>query len=231
MKTATRIAAFLIGGFILSGCEDSNPTSPGSNTCRTFATASTTTSAVQGVHASTLTMTQGAYDRTQNQFTANMAFSDTSGCSFTGTIVNTWGSVDDFVDEVSVIPGRQLLRTSTLTTSGNAACPSSAVTTTYTHDAQKRLTQFVVNGLTYTYTAWDGSGRPLTGVISTGTTEAWSYDNAMRRATLIQTSPGLQTTTVYLYDANGNSLGYTVTSGLTTSSATTATTQTSQVCK
>jgi YD repeat-containing protein len=133
------------------------------------------------------------------------------------------------VDEVGTIPPR-MLQTAQIT-AGNSCNITNG---SYSYDAQKRLLSYTINGLTYSYSAWDASGRPTTGVVTGGPTpvnESWSYNDAARSATLVQSTSAGFTTTTYLWDANGNPVTVVVVAGGTTSTSTTTTTGTAQVCK
>src|SRR5439155_22827823 len=85
------------------------------------------------------------------------------------------------------------------------ACRSVSATETYSYDTKRRLTQTMSPGGTVTYTAWDSSGRPTVGAMSSGTSISNVYDDAARVLTQSQTSPnGAKTVSVQSFDANGN---------------------------
>jgi len=151
-----------------------------------------------------------------------------AACGTVSFSVN-YASRGDFIDEVSVIPPR-MLQTSQ-TTSANACGITNG---SYAYDGQKRLLNYTINGLTYSYSAWDAGGRPTTGIITGPTapvSESWSYTDAARTATLVQSVPGSSTTTTYVYDTNGNPASVTVISGLSVATSITTTTSTAQVCR
>jgi YD repeat-containing protein len=211
---------------VTSGCGGSGTTSPtaittGPTPCRNYASAS-----------STLTTTLEGAVSTQN---LNCSFSTSVNrldCATTLSVCGTvnfsvnYASVGDFIDEVSVIPPRMLQQSQTTNPNGCGITDG-----TYSYDGQKRLVRYTINGLTYSYSAWDSSSRPTAGTVSGGVSESWTYNDSARTATRVQSSNSGSTTTVYTYDANGNPTSVMETSGLTVVTSTTNTNTTAQVCR
>lgn len=148
------------------------------------------------------------------------------------TNTKQYTSTADFVDEVSVIPPRQLLQTESYARIGTCAA-SPNQTTTFTYDAQKRLTGSEATNTnsgavgSSTVTAWDAAGRPTAVTGSDGANVTHTYDASAR--TTVTTVTGSRSATVTTtYDANGNITNRTSTaSGLSI----TYSGSTSQVCK
>jgi hypothetical protein len=158
--------------------------------------------------------------------TVNTNFAGGAPCS---TVVTSYSSVADFVDEVSVIPPVFHSTTSVSTNSG--ACGAGTATQTYTYDSQRRLTQLSGPGSVTTYTAWDGSGRPTTGSTG-GQTISITYDDANRSWTTTTTaSNGSKSVGTLTFDANGNQIRNVVVSGNVTTTTTFNNTATATVCK
>jgi len=153
-----------------------------------------------------------------------------------GTLTQTsrFASRADIVDEVSVIPPlSRSLGTTTVTTIGGFALTATA---TNSYDSQRRLTSVAIVtspvplSTTFTYAAWDASGRPTAGTvaISPGPSGSVSitYNNPDRTVTR---NDGLNTC-IQRSDLNGNIQGETCTG--TSPSTTTVTVQsTLQICK
>jgi len=127
-----------------------------------------------------------------------------SHTSFDVTITDKYNSVDDFVDEVRVVPPVAKLQTqSRRVTSGSGV---NAVIT-YQYDAAGRQTRLSTNMggnlLVSTYGGWDPKGRPTTAIVSSKASTInlqYKYDDALR--TMTTTNPvGVQIET---YDADGN---------------------------
>ena len=212
--------ASLTRGESVAGQANRTPSGP---SCRTYATASTTiTTTPGGAISRTLSC---SFKTTTNQLACTMTL---PSCGMVSLSTN-YASRADFVDEVSVIPPRMLL-------TGQTAAPNPCRITdaTHTYDEKKRLLRYAANRLTYRYSAWDASGRPTSGIVTgpgAPVNESWTYSDATRTATLVQSVSGESTTTVYKYDANGNPTTVVVRSGSTTSTSTTSTERTAQVCK
>lgn len=211
-----------------SGSSSSTPTAPtpttGSASCRTYATTSTTLTTTNAGSANSRSL-NCSFNTSTNQLACTMVISSCGSVSFT----DNYASRADFVDEVSVIPPRTLIQSQT-----SPANPCGFTNGTYSYDGQRRLLSFNFNGLTYSYSAWDASGRPTTGVVSAAggsIGESWSYNDAARSATLVQSNAAGSTVTNYTYDTNGNPVTAIVTSGGTTSTSTTSISATAQVCK
>lgn len=201
---ALAVLSVLVLALSWTSCSNNNSPSNGSNngsnsgSCRTFATSSGITTVNGGITLTSLQTT--SFDSSKKQYTVVEKFNDGSLCS---TAVENYNSVADFVDEVSVIPGRVLFTGNTGTNSGQ--CGSGSSTSTNRFDSQRRLMQIVgPNGSTTTYTAWDSSGRPTAGTTSSGGTLALVYDQNARTVTITGVSGGVTSVTVETVDANGN---------------------------
>ncbi len=210
----------------VSACAKSS-TTPSGNVCRNYPTSLSYDS------GSSITVVTNAFDRGSKQLTTRS--SRTAGPALTYTMVTTYRSVDDFVDEVQSIPP--------LTLSGGVASTGDLpYTQSNTHDGQ-RLTRSIVGGsspadvATYTYTAWDGSGRPTAGILTiapTTTALTHSYNDAARSVTSTETTGNVVVTVTQSYDANGNPLQRTQQSSFNPGSVSTRATTvsaTAQVCK
>jgi len=216
----------------------------GGQGCRTYATAFTTVTTQNGEPSATETG-DCAFSTSTHQLTCHRMSTDTDGCVSNRVVVSEYNSTADFVDEVASIPPFRILLTKlTDTTAQSVSCSGSSVSMiVYSYDSQRRLTQLVgsPSGITFTYSAWDTAGRRLMGTItgagSPGTTEAWSYDDAARTATLVDTTDipevgPFVTTTVQTYDANGNIVKVVGTApGPSVVVMDTTTSATQQVCK
>jgi YD repeat-containing protein len=175
----------------------------GGQTCRNYASASTTTTTFpSGSNTRTLNC---SFNTGTNQLVCTLTISTRGTVSFSVS----YASRSDFVDEVSVNPPRMLQTAQT-----TAANPCGITNGTYNYEGQKRLLNYSINGLTYSYSAWDASGRPTTGLVtgpSAAVNEQWSYGT--RTATLVQSNSAGSTNTTYVYDANGNPGTVTVVAG------------------
>src|SRR5439155_4264442 len=164
-------------------------------TCRTFATKSTAID--DGTPSATGLTVTGSFNSSTRQFTATTTFpGDSSICT---TVVFNYSSIADFVDEMSVVPGRAL---TTQTMSSSCAGAAATSTRTYTYDGQRRVTQVVQDGQTTTYTAWDSAGRPTAGVISGGPSLSDVFDDASRTDVSTSINKGVTTIARLTYDAN-----------------------------
>ena len=201
---------------------------PQANSCRTYPTAATvhTTNSANSMVVDA--RESGSFDPSSKTSTVQTMFANGAPCS---THITRYDSVADFVDEVRVIPGVFLSTGATNTNSG--ACGSFTATVTYTYDGQRRLVQEAnsVGGST-TYTAWDGSGRPTSGTMSSGTAITNAYDNGARTLTQTQTrSNGTRSVSTMTFDANGAQTQVVVVDGGNTSTTTFTNTATASVCK
>jgi hypothetical protein len=230
----------------LAGCSGSNdsPVGPGqtggSNTpggtvtptggsCRTLATASTGTTITGTVTSQTTT--NCSFHSDTNQIVCTIQASDTTGASSTTTQTSTYPSRASLVDEITVIPPLQHVLSVVSSATGTSG--SSSSTLNYTYDGQGRLTatDLVELGYVTTFTSWDASGRPLAGSAGSNTV-TYSYDDAQRSMTSVNTASGLQPLTCVLrYDTNGNPTSQTCSSGGDSVTTTYVTTATTQVCK
>jgi YD repeat-containing protein len=203
--------------------------------CRTFAGISHAVQTFTQTGVTVTTDTTCSHNTGTNDVTCNSTFVDSQGGP-PGTLTQTsrFASRADIVDEVSVIPplSRSLGTTTVTTVSGF----SLTTTATNSYDSQRRLTSTAIVtspvplSTTFTYSAWDTSGRPTAGTvaISPGPSGSVSitYNNADRTVTR---NDGLNTCT-QRYDPNGNIQGETCTG--TSPSTTNVTVQsTVQICK
>jgi YD repeat-containing protein len=195
--------AFLLLGLSANGCGgngSSTTTTPTTGACRTYPTNQISVTNPLG----TTTSETCQFSTASNQLACTLTLSACGAVSFTAQ----YASRSDFVDEVSVIPPKMLPRSQL--TAPNACGMSNGA---YTYDAQNRLMTYTINGVTRIYSAWDGSGRPTSGVIVGGATETYTYNDAERTTTLVQTTVGQVTTTVYRYDGLGNLISAIVNGG------------------
>jgi hypothetical protein len=205
-----------------------NPTTPTPvpGVCRNYASSvtSTTTTTRTGQVPFVITSTQNitsSYSTPTNQLSATGTATSSLGCMYSGSWSTNYGSVADFIDEVSVIPPKT--RWATLSASVTRSGPSGPCangtftrTTTNSYDSQGRLVSRVSTGLdalfpaiegigegTTVYTDWDVLGRPTAYPPSP---PRWviSYDDAARTRSTTLNSGGLNIATVDTFDANGN---------------------------
>jgi YD repeat-containing protein len=221
--------ALLLAAIACGGSSPTNPSNPppgNTNSCRTYWTAFTHTTV-----AGTLVANQSttcSFDRPSLQFRCTHNYSDNQPTQRTFNTVSTYGSVDDIVDELNVVPPRQLVLTAA-TVNGHSV--------TYSYDAQKRLTRAVSTaGATQTYTAWDSFGRPTAATdVGPGfnNTHAISYNNTARTRTTVVVNANV--TTVEIFDANGFVTSTVATSTVVgapaVSTMTALVSSTGQVCK
>jgi hypothetical protein len=214
---------------VVSGCggADTSPTDL-SGLCRLYAssvTATTTQSPLPGndplVATEDITI---SYNPTTNQLVALATGTSINGICQTGANWSrTYGSVADFVEEVSVVPPRTrwVSESGGVTENGpDRPCASGTITATTTNsfDAQGRLLRTVSGGIpfplvterttfgTSVYTAWDAVGRPTAYSPPSPLSSApqpIAYDDAARtRSTTFNSSTF--STTVDTFDSDGN---------------------------
>ncbi len=214
---------------LLSGCGGTatSPTSlQASGACRNYAASvtATTTTTSTGTNPSVATQSiTASYNTATNQLSeTGTGMSNNGMCRRNVTWLTSYGSVADFVDEVSVIPPktRWASQSGTATYSGpSGPCENGtfSATTTNSYDSQGRLATSVSTGgisvrsLVATsvgnnnvYTAWDVFGRQTAYAHpdSLGALNHISYDDSARtRSTTYFTAP---TTTTDTFDSNGN---------------------------
>ena len=124
--------------------------------------------------------------------------------SFDVEYIDKYKSVDDFVDEIRVVPPIARIQTqSRRYISGSG----SNMTLAYDYDATRRQTHLSTNVggnlLVTTYGDWDPLGRPTTATVSSRAstfTLRYKYDDKLR--TMTNTGPA--GTQIYTYDADGN---------------------------
>jgi len=158
-----------------------------------------------------------------------------------------YNSVADFVDETSVIPP--------VTKAASGADSTGVSTTTYTYDGAGRLTDETTSDpiitSAFTYTAWDGAGRPTAGswimtikatAGTCGNALTMTYNNASRQSVMNYAALAGYTTcfsggvttgsSIVDYDANGNTTKVVSTANTVVIGTMTYTTNsTSTVCK
>ena len=214
-------------------CSSSTPVSPTgppqmSGVCRNYASSvtTTTTTTFTGMNPAGTVDTQNitiSYNTATNQLSeTGTGMSNNGICRGSVSWSTNYGSVADFVDEVSVIPPKtRWASQSGMGTysgpSGPCANRTSAATTTNSYDSQERLVRSVSTGgvgprsLVATslgnnnvYTAWDVFGRQTAygHPDSVGALNHISYDDSARtRSTAYFTAP---TKTADTFDSNGN---------------------------
>lgn len=173
------------------------------------------------------------FNTATSEATCQGPFTDTRGGPGTITQTSRFASRSDFVDEASTNPPRTLsLGTTTVTTVGGLSLTNTA---TNSYDGQRRLVATIIastpplGDVSLTYSAWDASGRPTAGVMTTpGATfpMSISYDAANRSATR---NTGLNVCTV-THDANGIIIRETCT-GTTGSTTIVTILSTQSICK
>jgi hypothetical protein len=213
-------------------CTSSTPVSPTgppqmSGVCRNYASSVTTTITTTFPGQNPTVATQNittSYNTATNQFSATGTGTYSNGiCGRSISWSMTYGSVADFVDEVSVIPPktRWASQSGTVTDSGPGRCGNStfAATTTNSYDSQGRLVSGVstgglsfpnmtaIPGGTAVYTAWDVLGRPAAYRIAgpPPVSGSISYDDSSRTRSTTVNLGGISTTTaVDAIDSDGN---------------------------
>lgn len=171
------------------------------------------------------------FNREALEGTCTNEYTDTRGVRLTSTTTTRYASIEDVVDEVSVVPPLMRLTGATTTTSG-APLFNTTGTSAITYDGLKRpITMTAVSQpsgqmTTTRYSAWDLSGRPTAATVIAGgqvSTQSFSYSDSSRTQTM--TSAG--GTCSQTFDENGNPATGTC-SGSTT---TTTVTATRQICR
>ena len=227
-----RASGVLVVVTLLIGCGGTgtsltpvSPTGPG--VCMNYAssvTATSTTTDTRMTAAGTVDTRDItiSYNTATNQLSEmGTGMSNNGMCRSSVSWLTSYGSVADFVDEVSVIPPvpRWVSQSGMGTFSGPSPCVNrtSAVTTTNSYDSQGRLATSVSTGPTIgsrslvatspgnndVYTAWDVLGRP-TAYRPFDYSEAMvriSYDDSARTRS---TRYFGETTTADTFDSNGN---------------------------
>jgi hypothetical protein len=200
-----------------------------SGVCRNYVasvTATTTTTITGQIPNGATDDTTTSYNTATNLFSATgTGMYNHDLCRRSVSWSTTYGSLADFVDEVSVIPPktRWISQSGTGVTDSGPTGPcgsrTSAATTTNSYDSQGRLVRSVSTGEvglsistgslgqtipnittprgTADYTAWDVRGRP-TACRVTGpppVTGSISYDDSARTRSTIVSNSGISTTT------------------------------------
>jgi hypothetical protein len=226
-----RAPSVLVLVALLIGCggagTSSTPVSPtGPGVCRNYASSVTATSTTTytGMSPAGTVTTQNitiSYNTATNQLSETGTGMFNNGmCHANRSWSTNYGSVADFVDEVSVIPPKRrwASQSGMATYSGPSPCTNgtSAATTTNSYDSQERLATSVSTGpnsgsLVATspgnndvYTAWDVLGRPTAYrpfEYSAALVQISYDDSARTRSTRYFTAP---TTTADTFDSNGN---------------------------
>ena len=232
-----RASCVLVVVTLLIGCGGTGtsltPVSPTdtpqvSGVCRNYASSVTATSTTTytGMNPAGTVGTHNitaSYNTATNQLSeTGTAMSNNGMCRSSVSWLTSYGSVADFVDEVSVIPPitRWMSQSGVGTLSGPSPCANrtSAVTTTNSYDGQGRLATSVSTAPTISprslvatspgnndvYTAWDVLGRPTAYrpfEYSAAMVQISYADSARTRSTRYFTAP---TTTSDTFDSNGN---------------------------
>lgn len=219
----------LIVATLLTGCGGGagTPTGPSemSGVCRNYASSvtSTTTDTYTGgnpiVDSQNITI---SYNPATNQLSETGTGTSNNGrCWWSFSWSTNYGSVADFVDEVSVIPPKTAWASQSgmATSSGpSGPCPNAtyALTQTNSYDSQGRLVRSDATGREFSfrsmvatfpgtriYTAWDLSGRPTNySPQILGSPDVYRYDDSARTRSSGATF-GFSTT-VDAFDSNGN---------------------------
>lgn len=216
-----------------SACGSPSTPTP-QNSCRVYPT-NYTTSSISGVDGSTtISAYTCGFDRPSAFFncsivTSNSGSAQQPGFAYTQTLATTYLSVDDVVDEVSVVPPLVRYTGTILTSSGVVT------NTANSFDSRKRLirTTTLSGGVTAAvdYTAWDSKGRyTAANTATTGgpVTLTYSYDDTARTMTQI---PSTGNSVITSFDADGNPTRYVTTgsTGTTTINVNVVATQT--ICR
>lgn len=219
--------AVMLGVLAMASC-GSNSTTPSAPTpgpdpvvavCRNYSSNFTETAVTTQTGFTSMRTYSCAFNNATHALTCTLSVNGVA-CE---TNTKQYASTADFVDEVSVIPPRQLLQTDSWARIGTCAVNANQ-TTTFTYDAQKRVTGTSSSGGgSSTVTAWDAAGRLTAVTGSDGSTTTVTYDASARTMTV--TARAVATTT---YDANGNITNRTSTAN---GQSTTYSGSTSQVCK
>ena len=217
---------------LLTGCGGAG-TSPTdlSGLCRIYSssvTATTTKTPFTGVNPIVATEDITiSYNIATNQLVASATGTSINGiCRTAGSWSTNYGSIADFVEEVSVVPPRTrwVSQSGTVTQTGpDRPCGSGtiAATTTNSFDAQGRLVRAVSGGIpfpmlteriligTSVYTAWDVVGRPTIysppSPPASSVPQSIAYDDSARTRSTILNIGGISfSTTVDTFDSDGN---------------------------
>lgn len=231
------VTVIVTAGMSCDSKPDDGPSPPNNNNnngvtaCRTLAATSTAVQTFADGQVVTTSMTC-SFNASNNEATCEGPFTDSLGGPGTIHQTSRFVSRGDLVDEAATNPPlTRSLGTTTVTTSGGLAV---TLTATHGYDAQRRLVSTVLdNSLlpqsSFSYTAWDGSGRPTAGTLTSFAGVfplSISYDNANRTVTR---NTGLNICTV-THDQNGNIVRESCTG--TTPSVTEVTIHTTtQVCR
>jgi hypothetical protein len=183
--------------------------------CRIGATAYTMTSGSGGLKATSSADCQ--FDAPEATATCTIQYRDSTGTVSTSTTTTQYASLDDFIDEVRVVPPLTKFLTSTGTQRSRGVTSRGTVTNSY--DAQGRVTVTVTapgkQGVsTTTYSSWDAAGRPRVAHDKGpgfNNRRDISYDDRARTRTT-RVNGGL-VVTVETFDANGNPLRQTTSNG------------------
>ena len=115
-------------------------TSPSGPSCRTYPTSANVHTTTSGSSVVFDALEAATFDPSTRKATVNTNFANGAPCS---TLVTSYNSVADFVDEVRVIPPVALSTGSVSTNSGS--CGSVTASSIYTYDSQRRVTQISNN--------------------------------------------------------------------------------------
>ena len=143
-----------------------NPTTstPVSGVCRNYASSVTSTTTTTNTFPFVITSTQNitsSYNTATNQLSATGTATSSLGCQYSGSWSTNYGSVADFIDEVSVVPPKTRWATQSATVTANGPsgpCANGTFTrtTTNSYDSQGRLVSRVSTGLGATFPGIEG---------------------------------------------------------------------------
>jgi hypothetical protein len=216
---------------LASGCGGADTSSTAvSGICRVYAssvTATTTTSFTGMSSTAAIQNVTASYNAATNQLSEMSSGTSNDGmCQNTTSWSTNYGSVQDFTDEVSVIPPKTRWASQSGMATYRGPSPPCAngtfsATTTSSYDGQGRLTRSTTTGAGIRfrsmvaasagadniYTTWDVAGRPTAYQFPDGfgAMVHLSYDDSARTRTTVNGGGSSGSiTTVAAFDANGN---------------------------
>ena len=180
--------------------------------CRSLATAFRTKTLHFTLSTTSFTtITECTYDKGANKITCTTQRND-KRAKTTTVSVTAFGSMADWIDEITVVPPRRRsTRTDTTMTDGKGSRTSASLVNSY--DDHGRLIKEVADAppggddFTATYTSWDEAGRPTAG---TSEHRGWrekltiAYDEEKRAKVTTAVSQGQRNTCKTTFDADGN---------------------------
>ncbi len=96
-----------LGAAMYAGGGNPTTSTPVSGVCRTYASSVTSTTTTTNTFPFVITSTQNitsSYDTATNRLSATGTATSSLGCQYSGSWSTNYGSVADFIDEVSVVP-------------------------------------------------------------------------------------------------------------------------------